>query len=106
MGIALLRGRTFLPGEAAGGTAVVLDRLAAGRLWPDGDGLGRHILLDEGAGKDREMEVVGIVANVREHIVFRGEDPHVYTPFGAEYQSDMRSEEHTSELQSLRHLVC
>ena len=89
MGIALLRGRTFLPGEAAGGTAVVLDRLAARRLWPDGDGLGRHILLDEGAGKAREMEVVGIVANVREHIVFRGEDPHVYTPFGAEYQSDM-----------------
>src|ERR1019366_734573 len=90
MGIALLRGRSFLPAEAAARTAVVLDRLAAGRLWPDGDGLGKHILMDEGeAAKPREMEVVGIVANVREHIVGKGDDPHVYTPFGQEYQSDM-----------------
>jgi len=90
MGIALLRGRSFLPAEAAARTAVVLDRLAASRLWPDGDGLGKHILMDEGeAAKPREMEVVGIVANVREHIVGKGDDPHVYTPFGQEYQSDM-----------------
>jgi putative ABC transport system permease protein len=35
------------------------------------------------------MEVVGIVANVQEHVVGRGEQPHVYFPFGEEYQSDM-----------------
>src|SRR5262245_2983111 len=29
-----------------------------------------------------------------------------YPPFGAIEQPDLRSEEHTSELQSLRHLVC
>jgi predicted permease len=90
MGIALLRGRTFQAAEAAGGTAVVLDRLAASRLWPDGDALGKHIVLDGDApGKAREMEVVGIVATVREHIVSRGEEPHVYIPFGREYQSAM-----------------
>jgi predicted permease len=89
MGIALLRGRSFLPAEGGGRTAVVLDRLAASRLWPDGDALGKHILLNEEEGKAREMEVVGIVGNVREHIVGRGEDPHVYVPFGQEYQSDM-----------------
>ena len=90
MGIGLLRGRSFLPAEGGSRTAVVIDRLAAGRLWPDGDALGKHILMDGGeAGKPSEMEVVGIVANVREHIVGRSEDPHVYFPFGQEYQSDM-----------------
>src|ERR1017187_7848622 len=90
MGIGLLRGRSFLPAEGGARTAVVLDRLAASRLWPDGDALGKHILLNEDVGKAREVEVVGIVGNVREHIVGRGEDPHVYLPFGAEYQSDMQ----------------
>jgi predicted permease len=90
MGIGLLRGRSFLPAEAAGPTAVVIDRLAASRLWPNGDALGKHILIDGGEGaKPREAEVVGIVANVREHIVGRSGDPHVYMPFGQEYQSDM-----------------
>src|ERR1039457_2678156 len=61
MGIGLLRGRSFLPAEAAGPTAGVIDRLAASRLWPDGDALGKHILMDGGeAGKPSEMEVVGI----------------------------------------------
>jgi predicted permease len=90
MGIAMLRGRSFLPAEAAARSAVVIDRLAANRLRPDGDALGTHILMDSGeGGKPREMEVVGIVGQVREHIVGKGEDPHVYTPFGPEYQSDM-----------------
>jgi predicted permease len=90
MGVPLLRGRSFVPAEGGARTAVVLDRLAASRLWPDGDALGKHILMNEDAGKAREMEVVGIVGNVREHIVGRGEDPHVYVPFGTEYQSDMQ----------------
>jgi predicted permease len=90
MGIAVLRGRSFLPAEGGARTAVVLDRLAANRLWPDGDALGKHILLNEDLGKAREMEVVGIVATAREHIVGRGDlEPHVYLPFGQEYQSDM-----------------
>jgi len=90
MGIALLRGRSFLPAEAAGRTAVVLDRLAARRLWPDGDALGRHVVLNEGdAATSREMEVVGIVGDVQEHIVGRDQSPHVYLPFGQDYQADM-----------------
>src|ERR1035438_768875 len=90
MGIALLRGRSFLPAEGGARTSVVLDRLAAARIWPNGDALGKHILMDRGeAGKPSEMEVVGIVTNVRDHIVGRGDEPHVYMPFGLEYQSDM-----------------
>ena len=89
MGIPLLRGRSFRAAEASGRTAVVIDRLAANRLWPDGDALGKHILMNDDVDKARELEIVGIVANVREHIVGRGEEPHLYVPFGQEYQSDM-----------------
>jgi predicted permease len=89
-GIPLLRGRSFRAAEAAGRTAVVLDRLAANRLWPQADALGKHVLLiEDGAAKPRDMEVVGIVGNVREHVVGKGEEPHVYFPFGEDYQSDM-----------------
>jgi predicted permease len=90
MGIALLRGRSFLPAEGGARSAVVLDRVAANRLWPDGDALGKHILLNDDTANAREMEVVGIVGTVREHIIGSGElEPHVYLPFGQEYQSDM-----------------
>jgi predicted permease len=90
MGIEMLRGRTFRAAEGAVRSAVVLDRLAARRLWSDGEALGKHVQLTEDEkGKPREMEVVGIVANVQEHVVGRGEQPHVYFPFGEEYQSDM-----------------
>jgi len=90
MGIEVLRGRTFRASEGPTRSAVVLDRLAAHRLWPNGDALGKHVQLSEDEkDKPREMEVVGIVANVQEHVVGRGEQPHVYFPFGEEYQSDM-----------------
>src|SRR4029077_20524529 len=90
MGIEVLRGRTFRAAEGAARSAVVLDRRAAQQLWPEGDALGKHILLgDDEKGKPREMEVVGIVANVQEHLIGRRDSPHVYFPFGEEYQSDM-----------------
>ena len=59
---------------------MVLDRLAAHRLWPHGDALGKHVLLSEDDGKPREMEVVGIVANVQEHVVGRGREPACLLP--------------------------
>jgi predicted permease len=90
MGIALLRGRSFLPAEAASRSVVVLDHLAATRLWPNADALGKHVLLDgDESGKPHEAEVVGIAASVRGHIVGKDDAPYVYTPFGQEYQSDM-----------------
>jgi len=92
MDIPLLRGRTFLPGEAAAGSAVLLDRLAAARLWPNADALGRRIRVlgdKDAAGKFREMEVVGVVGDVAEHVITEGPSPHVYFPLGREYQADM-----------------
>jgi putative ABC transport system permease protein len=100
MGIQLLRGRDFGEGETVGDPSrgapgvVILDRLAAERLFPNGphgNALGQHVRLvaDDAGQPPRDAEVVGIAANVQEHIVGQGERPHVYVPFGQETQSDM-----------------
>jgi predicted permease len=93
LGIPLLRGRSFLPGEASptAPPVVMIDKLAAQRLWPGGDALGRHISMDGGDGAKSipDLEVVGVVGNVRGHVIARSEQPHVYVPFGAQYQADM-----------------
>ena len=93
MGIPLLRGRGFQPGEMAAGThgVAVIDRMAAEKLWPNGDALGQHLrLLPDGAQpKEQDLEVVGVVGNVRQHIIGGGLDPTLYVPFGQQYQADM-----------------
>ena len=93
LGIPLLRGRSFLASESAEGPvrAAVIDRLAAERLWPQGNALGQSIRLIGGpGGRDTfEAEVVGIVAAVEDHLLGREQQPHVYVPFGPAYQSDV-----------------
>lgn len=104
LGISLLRGRKFDAADASQKThrVAILDKLAAQRLWPGGDGLGKHIhVLGEGAQDFPDVEVVGIVGDVREHLVGAGMgkvsgaegdaggQPHLYVPFGQEYIADM-----------------
>ncbi|HUB82978.1 MAG TPA: ABC transporter permease [Bryobacteraceae bacterium] len=104
LGIPLLRGRTFNAGEASvkAHPVAILDRLAAHKLWPGGDALGKHIhILGQGDSDIPDVEIVGIVGDVREHIigsamghVSGGEggidgQPHLYVPFGQQYMSDM-----------------
>jgi len=104
LAIPLLRGRTFDAGDASRKThpVAILDRLAARKIWADGDALGKHIhILGEGAGDLPDVEVIGVVGDVREHIVGSamghvegGEgdidgQPHLYVPFGQQYMSDM-----------------
>jgi ABC-type antimicrobial peptide transport system permease subunit len=93
MGIPVLRGRPFRPAEAAGGTstAAIVDRLAAEKLWPHGEALGQSIRLlagDEGK-QPQVVTIVGIVDNVQQHLIGQQETPHVYLPFGPEFQSDV-----------------
>jgi predicted permease len=102
LGIPILRGRPFreaetLPGtKAATNGVAVIDRLAAEKLWPRGDNpLGQRLRLVQGDGVDgkdklREVEIVGIAANIRDHIVGGKPQPHLYVPFGQETQSDMQ----------------
>ena len=94
MGIPLLKGREFRRSDAESANnerIVVLDELAAKRLWPDGNAVGQQLLLDvlDRSGTELGAQVVGIVANVQENALGEGLQPHVYLPFGQEYQSDM-----------------
>ena len=104
LGIPLLRGRAFEAGDAThqAHRVAILDKQAAQRIWPGGDAVGKHIhVLGEGAADLPDVEVVGIVGDVREHIVgsamgkvSEGEgdasgQPHLYVPFGQDYMGDM-----------------
>jgi putative ABC transport system permease protein len=65
--------------------------LAAAKLWPGGDALGKHIRIDGPAKDDKEdLEVVGVVGDVRENIVGADKEPHLYVPCGREYQADVQ----------------
>jgi predicted permease len=94
LGIPLLQGREFRRSDTNGtnsGRIVVLDEMAAKRLWPGGNAIGQQILLDSLDRSDKEIgaQVVGVVADVQENTLGEGLQPHVYLPFGQEYQSDM-----------------
>jgi predicted permease len=94
MGIPLLQGRAFDKNEIENtktDRAVLLDQLAAERLWPGGGAVGQHIrmLASNGSKDTQDAEVVGIVANVQENVFGQGLQPHLYVPFGQEYQADM-----------------
>ncbi|HEY2016339.1 MAG TPA: ABC transporter permease [Bryobacteraceae bacterium] len=92
LSIPLVRGRSFQPSETESGSTsrvVIIDKLAADRLWPNGDAVGQHIRMSEGGSSPaRDTEVIGVVAGVRQQ-VFGKEEPHVYVPFGQEYQANM-----------------
>ncbi len=74
LGIPLLLGRSFRPPETSSGLPrhiAVIDKLAAERLWPKGDAVGKHLLLstydDRRAPED--LEVLGVVGGVQERII-------------------------------------
>ena len=94
LGIPLLRGRSFSAAENRTGSkshVAVVDEMTARQLWPGKNALGRHILLEGGTNKQAEVcEVVGVVGNVRERILGGKTDPHVYIPFGQQYQANMQ----------------
>jgi predicted permease len=94
LGIPLLQGRDFLRSDIENPHAervVVLDELAAKRLWPGGNVIGQHIRMELSDGSDKEAgaQVIGIVGTVQENVFGDGLRPHVYVPIGQEYQSDM-----------------
>jgi predicted permease len=87
LGVPLLLGRSFLPSEMTSGSprhVAVIDKLAAQRLWPKGDAVGKHLRRDSEA-----LEVVGVVGTVQERIVGSQLQPHLYVPFGPDYRADM-----------------
>ena len=80
LGIPVLRGRVF---DRSDGTderlAVVLSEMAAGRLFPDADPIGRFIRVGvSAAGKDPFAEVVGVVGDVLYSPPDQGVMPEAY----------------------------
>jgi putative ABC transport system permease protein len=92
LGIPLLRGREFRAQDGVRGapTVAILDKLAAKRLWPNEDALGKQIRLmpERDGGAVQEMEVVGIVGTVRERVIGTNEQSHIYIASGQQYQAD------------------
>jgi predicted permease len=94
VGLNLLRGRVFTKAEGeldSGSRVAVIDELLAHRVWPNEDPLGKHIIIrgEEAAKGNPEIEIVGVVAPVRENLFESAPEPHLYAPFGQWYQSDM-----------------
>jgi len=88
--IPLLRGRPFTPAESTAGSksVAIIDKRAADKLWPGRDALGQHIRVDGAVNQD--LEVVGVVGDVLENIIGGGLEPHLYVPFGREYQANVQ----------------
>jgi putative ABC transport system permease protein len=77
LGIRLIEGRTFTADEMGGRAAIIFNRAAAARLWPDGGALGAEVKW----GDLDWMTVVGIVDNVVGGGLTRGRDvPGYYWP--------------------------
>ncbi|MHC4517619.1 MAG: ABC transporter permease [Planctomycetota bacterium] len=86
----LLRGREFNHNEeqlADGPRVAVIDDLLAQRLWPGEDPTGQY--LRSGGDRESALQIVGVVPYLRENIIERRTNPHVYLPFGQHYRSDM-----------------
>jgi predicted permease len=76
MGIPLLKGRTFAPGDIEGAEkVVVINEAAARRMWPNEDPIGRK-LINQG-----EWTVAGVVANVRHSSLEETSGLEIYFPF-------------------------
>lgn len=79
MGIPIKQGRSFTPQEIAQAAPVMLvDEQLAGRFWPEGDAVGKHIKYDSTG----PIEIIGVAGDVRNY----GSDVpgriKIYTSFG------------------------
>jgi putative ABC transport system permease protein len=77
LGIRVIEGRTFTADETSGGSAIIFNRAAAARFWPDGGAVGTQIKW----GTFDWMTVVGVVDNVLAGGLTRSRDtPGYYRP--------------------------
>jgi predicted permease len=89
LGIPMLAGRDFSDEESfvtgrPQWVAIVSEGLAR-TVWPDGSPVGARIVLDYPKG--REVEVIGVVGNVRGSSMIRAPEPYVYVPAGQDFQA-------------------
>lgn len=113
LGIRLLRGREFERLEVDSGRAAkvaIIDEPLARELFKDEEPLGQFVRF---ADNDQQpMQIVGIVANVKDELTANHVQMHVYVPFGQEYRAGMNFHVRTepgvpesSMLKSVRDLI-
>ncbi len=94
LSLPILRGRSFTADETAsdaGPRVAIIDELLAELLWPGQDPIGRFVglgRLPDPEGGD-EIEVVGLVPSISEDIFPAARRPHIYQPFGQNFQTAM-----------------
>jgi len=103
LGVPVMRGRSFTRQETesdSGPKVAIVDELLAARLWPDQDPIGRQIGFgrEPSARDGDDMEVVGMVATVRDDLFPAEPRPHVYVPFGQSFQAAMNIHLRTSPM--------
>jgi macrolide transport system ATP-binding/permease protein len=85
VGIPIVRGRGFLPGETHDSPGVVVTESTARRLWPDEDALGKT--LRESGG--REYSVIGVARDAQ--VAHLGDAHTMYLYFPAGTQDNLRA---------------
>jgi putative ABC transport system permease protein len=79
LGIALLRGRDFRPqDDAQAPPVVIINQTMATTFWPHENPLGRRLRIKGAKG---DAEVIGVVADVKQHKIWQANEAMVYQPF-------------------------
>jgi putative ABC transport system permease protein len=82
MGIPVLQGRDFAASDRLGAPgAMIVNRTLARQVWPDGDALGRRVLLGGGGADSVWRTVVGIVGDVRHRGLTASPRPEMFLPY-------------------------
>jgi predicted permease len=96
LGLTMVKGREFTSAEeenASGGRVAIIDDVLAARLFPNEDPIGQTIRLVGRASNpkaDREpMVVVGVSPTMKEELMDKGLDPHIYVPSGRNFRGGM-----------------
>lgn len=81
MGIQLVSGREFTQHDNSRAPGVVvIDEALAKRYWPNENPVGSHLKIDDGSPKQHEVEVVGVVRNVKHVELDEQPTPTLYGP--------------------------
>ena len=96
LGLTMMRGREFSVAEETSPTAprvAIIDTVLAKELFPNEEPIGQTIRFTPREGnayKDYEpMTIVGVAPTMHEELLDRGDDPHIYVPFGPSYRPAM-----------------
>jgi len=92
MGIRLVRGRDFEAGDGPNAQGVALiNQTMARRFWPDGDPIGRHLIVAAGSGaaSRRDREIVGVVQDGKYMNLNEPPEPYLYLPYAQQPWGEM-----------------